>query len=199
MVALNDIYHDSFPPDQIDPLTDLRPQFVRGRQHLLVAYDDTTPIGFAIAQPFQAVAGYYARYIAVARTRRNHGVGTAIMKAMLAVAERGGHDFIVFEVDPPFEQGLSADEIDARKERLALYYKRGVIPLPCIKTFLAPAFHDRTARIAYQLLWVPLAAQPADEAQVRQVVRTLLVEGYALPQDATLVHENMQRINCDVA
>lgn len=195
--TLQKIYDAGFPPEEVDPLSQLEPYFVRGDQQLLVAYVDEQPVGFAIGMRLDAVAGYYGRYVVVARDYRQQGIGTKLIQAMLDFAKSQGLQYMIFEVDHAEEAGISDHEKQIRQQRISYYDHLGATFMPCMTEFYAPAFISGHPPIMYVLMWITFEEIALNTDHIKEIVAELLSVGYDLKKSDNLILTNFQRISCD--
>lgn len=155
----------------------------------LAALEDGVPAGFIILDHLPRGRMWYIRYFAVRADLRGQGWGSRILEAALTAVEdvtvragRGSDRGTLLEAEA-IEGGLSDPERALRLRRQAFYRRHGAV----VTGALTPRWPDAPAAMPdFDLLFIPGRAWDGtiDGRFCRGIVRSLMVEGYGVPEDA---------------
>jgi len=183
--AVQAIYEEAFPAWERMPFDNLiRRNNDQSRLQLAMIQGEGV-LGLAVASRLRAVPWTFLEYFAVSRAWRNQGLGGVLWDAM--IRRLGKQAFpMVLEVEPPEEEPPRSPGRTIRERRIEFYRRRGANRLD-VPNYRVPHQSDEgTDKLA--LLAVPLeGARAPTNGGLRDLVRSLYVEGYGLPDDHTLL------------
>lgn len=188
--AVQAIYEEAFPAWERVPFEELVEGDSDPARVQLAMVDNGFVLGLAVASRLKAVPWSFLEYFAITRERRGQGLGGELWDEL--VRRLGSTAFpMVFEVDPPEQEPPGSVERIKRGRRIEFYRRRGAVRLE-VPTYRVPDLSGDGGTGELALLAVPSDgdASPSGDA-LRDLVRTLYVEGYGLPGDHALVAESL--------
>lgn len=180
------LYELSFPQDERMSVAELTTMFASGQVLLHRTTDENDELlCFSIVTPLSNFL--LLAYIATDQTKQSKGVGSEHMKALLETLKRNypNHLGLFFEIESTLETGLSEQEAQVRKRRLAFYERLGARRL-LGKQYLLPSYSPGTPHRHGELLWFDFASPIHDEDVLARVIHEIYVRGYNVsPCDST--------------
>lgn len=177
---VREIYIEAFPESERIPFAELLtpPPDEKRAVDVLVGPGGEVR-GFACVYWLRGFPALMVEFLAVAARRRSAGHGTVLWRHIQDTARRTGTVGVVLEAEHPDEPGLTPEETDLRRRRIAFYVRGGaeVLPVPDYRVPSRVGGPD----LPFALLWSPTPhGQSAAEVNLDGLVRTLLWESYAV-------------------
>ncbi|WP_435747573.1 N-acetyltransferase family protein [Nocardioides sp. SYSU DS0663] len=179
---LQEIYEASFPEELTAPFEDLL------ADRLLAYVDAEGPAGLALVRDLGPTTWTFLRYYAVGR--RGRGTGSAMWAHLTALLAQEGRTRLVWDVEDPAEEGLSAALVEEHRRRIAFYERLGGRLLP-VREYLPPHDDGHTPR----LLLMDTLLGDGDGAGLREVVEGVYRWRYGLGPDDPVVHRTLRASN----
>jgi len=174
--ALRAVYLQSFPPNErkdFDELLAACPRLAR-------ADVDGSPAALAVIEELPVIGAALLSYLATDERTRNAGVGSALLRFLLADAPARYPGGLLLEVEPP-EAGRAADAA-LRARRLGFYRRHGAVVLPV--RYQMPSF---TGGDPLPMLLLAIGGPPARPAVwLAGVLGALYADIYDLDADDPL-------------
>lgn len=193
-----DIYTESFPPDQRQPIDDMRAQLKSGRMELDETRDANDKIlCMTVSEIFHPGEGappfILACYTAVTPSMRSLGIGTVHRKRVeqLLQSEYGGYLGMIAEIESTKQKTDDPELAQTRIRRKNFFMRLGLIPLDVPYRF--PSY-DGSEPLEGELLWYPFAGQEITHEEVVPIVRRIYTEGYGLNEKDAFVNDELSGI-----
>lgn len=186
---LSTIYHDSFPPEEREPFARLVQGAATGRLRLYLGRVGADVVGFAIVIPLPAADAHLLDYFAIARERRDQGLGSLFLEQLATILAGDGVRGIVLEVESD-DDGTEAERA-LRRRRISFYRRNGLDLLPGVPPLAVPSTIDERL-LETKLMWLPLRPAPPD---VPALVTAVYQHAYGLPPDHPLVQQALNGVN----
>ncbi|MGQ9555018.1 MAG: GNAT family N-acetyltransferase [Anaerolineae bacterium] len=190
---LRDIYYDSFPPSERDNFDELMVAIAQGLSWLFTASLDGNLVGFAIAMPIADSDAALLDYFAIARKRRNQGLGAAFLRK-LADQFRATSDTSGLLLEVESDEWGTEEERQLRRRRIGFYRRNGARLVAGLPPLRVPSMADDST-LEVKLMWLPLwdeAAEPFG-GNLRECVVALYATSYSLPATHPLVQEALAK------
>jgi Acetyltransferase (GNAT) family. len=189
---LRAIYEEAFPAWQRVPFGQLLKQSKDPSALMLALIDGSEPTGLAVVVRLTSVPWWYLEYLSIERSRRGQGLGSRLWDAMTEELPDHGRP-MVLEVEAPEETLAGSDERRTRERRIEFYGRYGAVRLP-VPNYHVP-FLTGTGIGRLSLLAIPAPGSvPPESDALRDLVRAVLVDGYQLPADASLVMDAVRSV-----
>jgi ribosomal protein S18 acetylase RimI-like enzyme len=174
------IYAEAFPPAQRAALETLAGAVEEGSRRLFVAQDGEEVVGFAFTVPLPETRIHCLEYLAVKRERRGQGLGSLLLRAVLAdLAMEERVPGLVLEVESDRVGGQ--EEKTVRGARIAFYRANGAHLIEQVPHFLAPNLVDG-GTLEMRLMWLPADDGPSmlNGPDLAACVRGIYSQSYGL-------------------
>ena len=194
------IYNQAFPPDQRQPVDDLKQQLRLGSMELDETRDQFGDIlCMTITEVFrkeQHLHGFLlACYTAVTPDYRGLGVGTVHRQRMEKLLETEYPEYLGLfsEIESTKVSGLPDSIMETRIKRKRFFLKLGLKEIKIDYKF--PSMHVGEPPLDGELLWFPFADNSAVDAQtLAGVLRRIYCEGYGLKESDPFIAEMTAQI-----
>jgi ribosomal protein S18 acetylase RimI-like enzyme len=174
-----DIYYDSFPPEEREDPDDLARKIAQGEAILYLVREDSALVGFAYVLPLTVAGVYLIDYLAVARARRNRGIGQQLLERLRRTFGRCPRaSGIMLEVES--DDWGTDEERELRSRRIGFYRRNGAVLLPLPSHLRVPGT-SRTEDLYSKLMWLPLGDPPPSGEKLGQCIRAFFAAAYGMP------------------
>jgi GNAT superfamily N-acetyltransferase len=164
------IYDVSFPPYERKPFWMISESMNGGRYSVFVIRQQNGPIvAFALLVPLRISNAMYIEYYAVAELLRGQGIGSMLMREIIAFLTPTA-SAIVWEVDPP------VTENDDNSRRIRFYERLGASLIEQSTQYGMPNYWKGSGIIPLRLMWQPLQNQQAQPT--RSELTTFITDIY---------------------
>lgn len=176
--TLQQIYEQAFPPHLRVPLAEL--VVASSRDRLLVALDDSAPVGLAALRQLTGPRWAFLRYFAIASDRQRTGLGLRFWRLLLeSVADLGWPARIALEAEDPADTAGDPVDRQVRLGRIDFWTRCGASALP-VPGYVMPALTDiGRAEPMVLMAFDPGAGSPGP-ADLAALVRAIFTEHYGL-------------------
>jgi hypothetical protein len=192
------IYEESFPPDQRQPLDELKQQLQTGKMELDETRDQTGRIlCMTVSEIFRPIekslSFVLACYTAVVPKMRGLGIGTVHRKKLeqLLREEYGSYLGMFTEIESTKQHTDDPELAKTRVKRKNFFMKLGLIPLDVPYRF--PSY-DGSEPLEGELLWFPFTRDQLHPDELESVVLRIYTEGYELKPDDSFVQKQLVEI-----
>lgn len=186
------IYEASFPPAERVPFADLLASLASLDAHAWVATDADGVVGFAFTMTLEGTGIELLAYLAVAPTRRNCGVGGALLRTVIdSLRARGDAAGLLWEVESDdADEDIAEVERALRRRRIAFYRRHGATIVRDAPGYRVPNLAG-AGTIPMKLMWLSLTTPPQEMEgdRLRRCVEAIYRQGYGLPASHPLVRE----------
>ena len=153
------IYEVSFPPAERKPYLMLADAIQRGRYSVFVVRQGAAPaspiVAFALLVRLRTSQAMYIEYLAVAEALRGRGIGSLLLRSMIAFLKDTTASAIVWEVDPPEQPG------DDKARRIRFYERFGAHLIEQSKAYAMPNYRKGSGTLPLRVMWKPLHGDQA--------------------------------------
>lgn len=198
------IYQESFPPEQRQPVEELKQQLKSGQLELDETRDQNWRIlCMTVSEIFRPTGSQpsfvLACYTAVTPSMRGLGIGSVHRTTMerLLKDEYGSYLGVFGEIESTKQKTDDPLLAQTRIRRKNFFLKCGLIPLNVPYRF--PSY-DGTEPLEGELLWFPFGRDTLTSSELESIVLRIYTEGYALSADDAFVQNEMETIRqalCD--
>jgi len=192
------IYEESFPPEQRQPLDELKQQLSSGQMELDETRDQN---GRILCMTVSEIFGpknnepsfILACYTAVTPKMRGLGIGSVHRRKMeyLLKDEYGSYLGVFGEIESTKQKTDDPQLAQTRIRRKNFFLKCGLIPLDVPYRF--PSY-DGTEPLEGELLWFPFGQDKLTADELERVVLRIYTDGYTLSADDAFVQKEMEII-----
>lgn len=189
------IYNASFPPDQQQPIDELKKQIGDGSMELDETRDQSGRIlCMTLSEIFrpkdQHISFVLACYTAVVPTMRGIGIGSVHRRKLeqLLRQEYGSYLGMFTEIESTKQHTDDPQLAQTRVRRKNFFLKLGLIPLDVPYRF--PSY-DGGQPLEGELLWYPFGAAKLTPEQLERVIFRIYTEGYGLGEDDEFVNAEL--------
>jgi ribosomal protein S18 acetylase RimI-like enzyme len=148
------IYEVSFPLQERKPYSMLSDAMQRGHYSVSVVSLDTAAasqiVAFALLVRLRTSQAMYIEYLAVAQALRGQGIGSLLLRSMIAFLKDTTASAIVWEVDPPDQPG------DEKARRIQFYEQFGARVIEQSKAYAMPNYRKGSGTLPLRMMWKPL-------------------------------------------
>jgi ribosomal protein S18 acetylase RimI-like enzyme len=178
--AMN-IYNESFPANEKQPLTLIKKRITESRSRLFVGLFNENVTCMAMIWDFKDLEFVLLDYLAVAKEYRNNQFGTELF-THLTHAVNSSNKYMVIEV----ENHLFGDNKVLRKKRINFYIKNGAYVLTGVP-YMLPSL-DGTVPTEMMLMISPKYPKDIIEfAQIEALIKRLYLDLYGKTEDNNLL------------
>ena len=131
--AATDIYIQSFPANERQPLSVIEQRVKDGLSLMFTAELDNKTLAFGLLWPFQNSQFILLDYLAVAPGYRQSNLGSALFRYMAKLVNDQGKTLVIETEHPAY-----GDNREERQKRLAFYFKNGCYLLKDVPYILPP-------------------------------------------------------------
>lgn len=198
------LYEEAFPPEQRQPLDDIRAQLRTGDMELDETRDSAGEIlCMTITEVFREKPRsrgprfLLACYTAVLKALRGCGIGTIHRTRCQQLLQNEYPSFLGLfsEIESTKEPGVSPETMLVRDKRKRFFMKLGLQPLDIEYWF--PNYKGGSP-VPGELLWFPFPGQTLDTPTLTATLKRIYTEGYNLKEDDPLLARLLQQFGTQV-
>lgn len=175
-----DIFENSFPSNERPPIEKVLRRLELGIYRLIVAKIGNEIAAFSLLFPLKGSEYVLLDYTAVKAGLRGQGIGSKMMRCVLASEAVNGHELVLEVEDPDF-----GDDPDTKKDRIRFYRNFGARELAGVRYLLPPL--DGTEPTEMRLMLIGAADNKMHGATVRALIQLIYQEVYRRGPDDELL------------
>jgi GNAT superfamily N-acetyltransferase len=182
------IYTESFPSNERQPLSVLKRRITEGRSKLYAGLHRNEIVCIAFLYHFNISDFAFLDYMAVIEKFRNHKIGSGFFSFLLEKVV-SVKKYLLLEVENP----LFGNNIEQRKKRINFYIRNGAYLLKDTP-YLLPAL-DNTTPTEMDLMIAPrYKTDYLDKTEIEIIFKLLYFELYEKTESDMLLHSIIKRI-----
>ncbi|MCT7994243.1 GNAT family N-acetyltransferase [Laspinema olomoucense] len=182
------IYLDSFPACERQPLEILETRLSNQLYQWFVAKADNKVVGIALLYPLKPTDFILLDYLGTDKKYRSRGIGRMLMSHLINLVKSQEHNLLIEVENPQF-----CEDSEQAERRIKFYQNNGAKVLESVRYLLPPLSGDVPTEMLLMMVPAELGGQ-LPGSLVQQLIEQVYQEMYDRPSDDALLRSFIEEV-----
>ncbi|MCT7959121.1 GNAT family N-acetyltransferase [Laspinema sp. D1] len=183
-----EIYLDSFPPCERQPLEILETRLSNQLYQWFVAKAENQVVGIALIYPLKPTPFILLDYLGTDKNYRSRGIGRMLMSHLINLVNNQQHTLLIEVENPQF-----CEDSEQAERRIKFYQNNGAKVLESVRYLLPPLSGDVPTEMLLMMVPAELGGQLPGK-QVKQLIEQVYQEMYDRPSEDALLRSFIEEV-----